>query len=200
MYATIHQFRRSPAEEPDGWGATLAHALHGIAQPVGLCTVGQLSGLDGAVLAFWSTLEEAASAADRRTARPMGLDCGSYEVVDEFVGLARNPQFAQLTWLGAGSQAQADAAERAGRARIWPAIKDIEGVVGSYALRGADRSAVIVGFATTVEAHEAVRRAIFSTELLPWEDPALLTGPDRVDIGRVFYARLPARAMTGERS
>lgn len=200
MYATIHQFRRSPAEERDEWGAALAHALHGAADPVGVCTLGQLSGLDGAVLAFWATVGEAASAADRRTDRPMWLDCGSYDVVDEFIGLARNPQFAQLTWLGAGSQAQADAAERAGRDRIWPAIKDIEGVVGSYTLRGADRSSVIVGFGTTVETHEEVRRAVFSTELLPGEDPALLTGPDRVDIGRLLCAQLPAQVLAGERS
>lgn len=200
MYATVHQFRRSPAEEPEGWGAALAHALHGAAHPVGLCTVGQLSGLDGAVLAFWATVGEAASAADRRTDRPLWLDCGTYDVVEEFIGVAWNPQFAQFTWFGAGSQAQADAAQRAGRDRIWPAIKDIEGVVGSYTLRGADRSSVIVGFGTTVETHEEVRRAIFSTDLMPGEDPALLTGPDRVDIGRVMYAQLPEPALAGERS
>ena len=29
------------------------------------------------------------------------------------------------------------------------------------------------------------------TELLPWEDPALLPGSDRIDIGRVLVAELP---------
>ncbi len=41
---------------------------------------------------------------------------------------------------------------------------------------------------------EAVQDAIMATELLPGEDPALLPGPDRVDVHRVSHAALPAPA------
>jgi hypothetical protein len=39
-----------------------------------------------------------------------------------------------------------------------------------------------------------MQQAIMSTDLLPGEDPALLPGPDRVDLHRVLHAALPAPA------
>ena len=69
--------------------------------------------------------------------------------------------------------------------RIWPAIRGLSGLVGVYVLRGRDLSSVVVTLATSVETLDAAQRAVMATELAPGEDPALLPGPDRVEIHRV---------------
>ena len=53
-------------------------------------------------------------------------------------------------------------------------------------------SSVIVTLATSVETLDAAQRAVMATELTPGEDPALLPGPDRVEIHRVTGHHLPA--------
>ena len=118
-----------------------------------------------------------------------------YEVVDGFEGTAagRTPLFAQLTWLNAaGDPAVAQAAERGGRERIHPAVRDVDGLVGVTVLRSSDERIVVIGLATGTEPLAEVRDRIMRTELLPGEDPALLPGPDRVELGRVLRADLPA--------
>ncbi|WP_409329198.1 hypothetical protein [Trujillonella humicola] len=115
-------------------------------------------------------------------------------MTDVFHGRAagRRPLFAQLTWLnGDGDPVRADAAEHGGRDRIWPAVRDIDGIVEVLALRSADHRVVVVGMATGRETHQAVQRTIAATPLLPDEDPALLTGADRIDLVRVVSADLP---------
>ena len=200
MYATVHQFRRSIPDESPGWGAALADALHGAAGPVGTCTLTQLAGLEGSVIAFWSSGDAAAAAADRRTTDgPVWLDATAYEVVDDLAGTAagRTPAFAALTCFDRPmSQAESDAAERAGRERLWPAVRELPGLVSTQVLRAADRSMVVLALATGIETHEATQRAVMATELLPGEDPALLREPDRVHVDRVVDVRLPARAGT----
>ena len=205
MYATVHEFRRSVADETPGWAAALNEALHGTATgtatgtpPTGTCTLVQLAGPVGSVVAFWPTDEAAAAAADRRTpAGPVWLDATAYAVIDTSIGTAagRPPEFAQLTCFDRPlSRAEADAAERAGHERLWPAVQDVPGLVSVHVLRSADRRMVVLALSTGVETHEEVQRAIFATELLPWEDPALLREPDRVHIDRVVDARLPEPA------
>jgi hypothetical protein len=195
MHATVHQFHRSVAAEPAGWGDALARDLHG-SNPIGSCTLAQLGGMEGCVVAWWPTAEAAAEAAARRTpAGPTWLDAAAYEVVETHVGIAadRAPLFAQLTCFdGPRSAAETAAAEHAGRDRIWPAVRDLPGIVAVSVLRDADNGEVVLGLATNVETHEAVQRAVFGTELLPDEDPALLRDPDRVQIARVVAAQLPA--------
>ena len=78
------------------------------------------------------------------------------------------------------------------RQRIWPAIRGLSGLVGIYVLRGSDLSSVVVTLATSVETLDAAQRAVMATELAPGEDPALLSGPDRVEIHRVTGLHLPA--------
>ena len=117
-----------------------------------------------------------------------------YRVTDEMHGRAmgRSPLFAQVTWLnGDGDPVRADAAERGGRDRIWPAVREIDGIVEVFALRSTDDRIVVVGLGTGREPHQQVQRAIMSTELLPDEDPALLPGYDRIDQARVLFAELP---------
>lgn len=195
MHATVHQFHRSVATESPGWGADLAHDLHGSA-PVGSCTLVQPAAREGCVVAWWPTAEAAADAAGRRTATgPTWLDAAAYEVVESYLGTAdgRPPVFAQLTCFdGPRSQAECDAAAHAGRDRIWPAVQDVPGLIAVFVLQDADRGEIVLGLATSVETHEAVQRAIFATELLPDEDPALLRDPDRVQIARVVAVQLPA--------
>ena len=118
-----------------------------------------------------------------------------YDVVDGFEGTAagRTPLFAQLTWLnGSGNPAVARAAERGGRERIHPAVRDVDGLVGVLVLRSADDRIVVLGLATSRETHAEVQDRIGRTRLLPGEDPALLPGPDRMAMGRVLRADLPA--------
>jgi hypothetical protein len=198
VHATVHQFHRSIADESTGWGAALADALHGAAGPVGTCTLTQLAGLEGCVVAFWQTGEAAAAATERRTTDgPVWLDAAAYEVVDDLAGTAadRPPAFAALTCFDRPlSRAESDAAERAGRERLWPAVRTVPGLVSTRVLRADDRSMVVLALATGIETHEATQRAVMATELLPGEDPALLREPDRVHVDRVVDVRLPARA------
>ena len=194
MFATMHTFRRRMGEETPQWGAALATALHG-GDALGSCTLADLGGSEGAVVAFWPTEDAATTAASRSTS-----DVGGgtrYRVVDSQPGRAHTapPGFAQRTRFdGPRSPEVVDAGARAGRERIWPAVKDIAGIVGVHVLLDDDDGAVVLGFATDVEALHAVQRAIFATQLLPGEDPALLPGPDRVSIDRVLAADLSVLA------
>ncbi|HYF63234.1 MAG TPA: hypothetical protein VD886_10505, partial [Herpetosiphonaceae bacterium] len=92
----------------------------------------------------------------------------------------RTPLFAMLTWLnGAGDPAVARAAERGGRERIHPAIRDVDGLVGVLVLRSDDDRIVVVGTATARETHDEVHARMARTELLPGEDPALAAALNR---------------------
>jgi len=88
-----------------------------------------------------------------------------------------------VTWFdGPRSEEQAAADEFSGRERAWPAARDLPGLVRTIALIGPDRAMVVVVLAVDAETIDAAQQAILSTKLLPGEDPALLGGPDRVDI------------------
>lgn len=58
--------------------------------------------------------------------------------------------------------------------------------------RPRDSAIVVVELATSTEALERMADAVFSTSLLPGEDPALLTGPDRVELYRLEDQSLAA--------
>ncbi|MGY1603315.1 hypothetical protein [Geodermatophilus sp. SYSU D00815] len=151
-------------------------------EPVGSVEVAHLDGGGSTTLAFWPD-EESAPAGER-----------VYRVVDGFDGAAagRTPLFAQVTWLnGAGDPAVARAAEVGGRERIHPAVRDVEGLVGTLVLESADHRIVVLGTATSLEAHTEVQERIMRTPLLPGEDPALLPGYDRLELGRVVRADVP---------
>jgi hypothetical protein len=62
--------------------------------------------------------------------------------------------------------------------------------------RRPDGGEVIVSVMKSREAIDRATQVIMSTELLPGEDPALLPGPDRVDIIEVIESRLPAGASS----
>ena len=199
MYATIHRFRRWPDEETEEWGRSLLPSLLGDADPAGTCVFGRLDGLDGAVLTLWDDESAAATAAARTGDAARVLEASVYAVVEVQPGADRTraPRFAQLVWLnGSGDERRADSAIRAGRERIAPALKDVEGVVGTYVLRAQDHRMVVVTLVTSVETPEVMRQVIMSTELLPWEDPAQLTDPDRIDVDRVVVAEMPVEVRS----
>jgi hypothetical protein len=185
VYATIHEFRCPAGEEP-GVREVVDRCLPNGTAPAGIIALDDVAEPGrGTIVAFW-------------TDRP-GTDGRVYRVADEMHGRAtgRRPLFAQLTWLnGDGDPAQADAAERGGRDRIWPAVQGIDGVVDVVALRSTDDRIVVIGLATGTETYGQVQRAVMATALLPDEDPALLPGADRIDQARVLLAELP----TGVRS
>ena len=112
---------------------------------------------------------------------------------EEGLAAAQAPTYARLVRFdGPRAPEQAAAEDLAGRQRIWPAIRGLSGLVGIYVLRGSDLSSVIVTLATSVETLGAAQRAVMATELTPGEDPALLPGPDRVEIHRITGRHLPA--------
>lgn len=103
-----------------------------------------------------------------------------------------DPAFAQLTWLdGPRSAEQVEALHRAGRERIWPAVRELAGGVEALNATSADGAIVVISFTASLQAVDDAQRAIMSTTLLPWEDPALLSGPERIQIARVLAHSLP---------
>ena len=173
MYATIHEFSSQDSD--------VRSCLPPDAQPIGLIALDDVEQPGrGTAVALWDD-------------EPAGGG-RSYRVTDQFAGRSsgRRPLFAQVTWLnGDGDRIRADAAERGGRDRIWPAVRDIDGIVDVFALRSSDDRIVVVGLATGTETHEQVEQAVVGSELLPDEDPALLRGADRIDRARVLFAELP---------
>ena len=91
--------------------------------------------------------------------------------------------YAQLTYFdGPRSPEQLAAHDFAARERIVPVISELDHSYRVYVLRRDDGSQVVVSIADTEQALLDAQKAIMSTELLPGEDPALLPGPDRIDL------------------
>lgn len=91
--------------------------------------------------------------------------------------------YAQLTYFdGPRTAEQLAAADFATKERIIPATAGLAGQVRTYQLRRDDGSEIVVSFAESEAALIEAHKAIMSTQLLPGEDPRLLTGPDRVEL------------------
>lgn len=102
--------------------------------------------------------------------------------------------YAQLTYFdGPRSAELVAAAARARTERIEPAMmadaRLREALVANFVLRTGDDGELVI---TIVKSEEDLRRGqevIMSTKLLPGEDPALLPGPDRVEVFEVLHSR-----------
>ena len=161
---------------------------------LGAITFRQFAGSAGVCLTFWDT-EADATAFAGRYAELAALPGEIYQVVDAGAGpaAAQAPAYARLMYFdGPRAPEQAAAEDLAGRQRIWPAICNLGGLVGSYVLRGRDLGSVVITLTTSAETLDATARAVMSTELLPGEDPALLPGPDRIEIHHVTGYHRPA--------
>ena len=182
MYAHLdHASSRGHAEDDPGLRACVAFR--------------QLAGQAGVCLTLWDTEADADRFASQQ-AELAALAGQVYEVTDIGEGRAASqaPAYARLMYFdGPRAPEQATAEELAGRQRIWPAIRDLSGLVGTYVLRGPDLGSVVITLATSLEALDATARAVMSTELMPGEDPALLPGPDRIEIHHVTGYHVPNR-------
>ena len=161
---------------------------------LGSLTFRQLAGAAGVCLTLWET-EVGATAHLGRRAGLVALPGEVYHVTaaEDGPASAQAPAWARLMYYdGPRAPEQAAAADRAGRQRIWPAISGLSGLVSAYVLHGRDLGAVIITLTTSVETLDAAERAAMSTELLPGEDPALLPGPDRIEIHHVTGYQRPA--------
>ena len=97
--------------------------------------------------------------------------------------------YAQLTYFdGPRTPEQVAAADFGARERIQPALSKLGHHFRVFLLRRDDGSEVVVSIADTKDALLDAQKAIMSTELLPGEDPALLPGPDRIDLYPVVAA------------
>jgi hypothetical protein len=113
----------------------------------------------------------------------------AYEVEADQAGGAgdRPPAVALALWFdGPMSPARIAAARFGYRERIAPLLGTLPGLVRSLVLRrDRDSASCVVSLAVDLPALDAGGAAVNSTPLLPGEDPALLTGPDRVEAHHV---------------
>ncbi|WP_436494234.1 hypothetical protein [Actinokineospora sp. HUAS TT18] len=157
MYARIH---KSTETAPD---AVETH------------TYRRLAGDDEVAVSLFDT--QAAAAADPTAEW--------YEVESDESGPAPTSVAAFLHFDGPLSAEVKAAADRANRDRIAPAMRDHPGFSRVLVLwQPQRRSAVIVSQAESVESLENGQERINRMELLPGEDPALLPGPDRIELFR----------------
>lgn len=196
MFARLDRYSSQPGHGANG--PDLADLSSGVAgQPglLGCLTFRQLAGPAAVCLTLWGTEASATGPCGGPAAPPSEM----YQVTDTQEGpaAAQGPAYARLVYFdGPRAPEQAVAEDLAGRCRIWPAIRRLSGLVGVYVLRGRDLSSVVVTLATSVDTLDAAQRAVMATELAPGEDPALLPGPDRVEIHRVTGSHRPA-SVTG---
>jgi hypothetical protein len=195
MHARLDRYSGQPghgADSPDP--ADLSSGVAGQPGLLGCLTFRQLADLAAVRLTLWDT--EASATGCPEPGAGLAAPAGEiYQVTDTEEGpaTAQAPRYARLVcFVGPRAPEQAAAEDLAGRRRIWPAIRGLSGLVGVYVLRGHDLSSVVVTLATSVETLDAAQRAVMATELAPGEDPALLPGPDRVEIHRVTGHYLPA--------
>lgn len=122
-----------------------------------------------------------------------GAGPGRYRLTQSLAGTADGvPTHMQVVEFDGPRTAQwAAAEERAGTERIWPAVRGVAGLHRVLLMKADDNATVTVILAGGTEPIDAAARAIMSTTLLPGEDPALLTGPDRVGVYRLRQADLP---------
>jgi hypothetical protein len=145
------------------------------------------------VIAFWT--EEPAT--DGVLAGAVTVGPGTAYVIDTHrAGPSAGPvRYLQLTTFAGRDEDWCAAFDRSGEERVWPAVRDLPGLVGVLTGAAPGGGRVVVTMTDSAEALEAGAAAILSTELLPWEKPEHLTGPDGLAIQRVLHADVPAGAI-----
>jgi len=194
MYAHIDRPSSHGQAEGDPGPAGLNSSSTSQPGLLGAITFRQFAGPAGVRLTLWDTEADAAAFAGHY-AELAALPGQIYQVVDAAAGPAAKhaPAYARFMYFdGPRAPEQAAAEDLAGRQRIWPAIRNLSGLVAIYVLRGRDLGSVVITLTTSAETLDAAARAVMSTELLPGEDPALLPGPDRIEIHHVTGYHLPA--------
>jgi hypothetical protein len=149
----------------------------------------------GTLLTLWRTRDDAELASERSRAaagpRPVTLLVDDiYEVEEDAPGQAvTQPPAAALVGYfdGPWSPARVDAARRRWQKRIKPALEQVSGLVRTLVLwhHTAGKYAVVHLATSAAGVHEIVT-AVTALPLSADEEPALLTGPDRVETPRVL--------------
>lgn len=184
MHARLDRYN---GQSGPGTNPELPNLSIGVAGQRGLLsclTFRQLGGPAAVRLTLWDTAASATrfSGPDDCLA-PLAAEIYQVTAHEEGLAASQPPAYARLVCFdGPRAPEQAEAEDLAGRQRIWPAIRGLSGLTGVYVLRGSDLSSVVVTLATSVETLDAAQQAVMATELTPAEDPALLSGPDRVEI------------------
>jgi hypothetical protein len=150
---------------------------------------------EGALLTLWRTEEDARMASarteeERRGPRPVTLFSDRiYHVEGLFEGpdAAETPGAAVIVYFDGWHDDEWLASARfAHDRRLAPTVRQVPGIIGGFALWCPhERDGAVVNLAVSLEALVRAEKAVNSTELLPGEDPALLTGPDRAVVHRV---------------
>jgi hypothetical protein len=181
MYAQIATF----APEPDSIAVAALDAAREHRGFVG----GYVLSLIGLPRGLIVTLWDAASAVPGA-----GLDM--YVVDSEWTGRdgGAAPAAASIASFDGPISAELRAAAAfAAEHRVVPAIAAVPGTIHGFAMWDPDlRARRVLTLTSSVDAIEAVGRAVNATELLPGEERALLPGPDRVEVYRVIAAYTPA--------
>jgi hypothetical protein len=115
------------------------------------------------------------------------------EVLDLDLGSDRehNPVLVQLAHFDGPRGAAQMAADRRSDERIVPAVQTLPGYCGAITALATDGGYVVVVFVRSELALTEGQRRILSLELPPGEDPALLTGPDRMALHDVVLSTGP---------
>ena len=183
MYAHVEQVN----SQPGGGTADLSAGVAGQRGQRGCVNLRQLAGPATVRLTLWDTEDNATGfmAARTRFGTPAGAvyKVGEYERGPAAADAATHARL--LYFDGPRTPEQVAAADAGGRQRIWPAIRDLGGLVSVYLLRGPDLGWIVVTFATSVDTLDTAQRTVLATDLLPGEDRALLPGPDRIEIHNV---------------
>ncbi len=124
------------------------------------------------------------------------VEGAGYEVIEEWAGPAAGQAAGVANLMvfdGPISPVGRAAHDRAWTGRLRPVFAQLPGTVGTVGLWDAERrSMAVLVLTTSLDAMEALGKAVFSTQLLPDEDPALLPGPDRSDIHLVTNVHIGA--------
>lgn len=201
MYARV-QRAKVPVDVDAAMRQRVIDVIGGHPGFAGLYMLEQLGAGRRIVVTLWQTRDEAVGASGRTRAqlgpRPFELELDEiYEVIDDWSGSAsaESPGAAAfLQFETPMSQARFDAGQRGTKERIQPALAGHPGAVRTLTLWDDEaRQFVVFTFATSIDTLDDCGRIANSTELLPGEDPALLTGPTRADLCRVLAA-VPAPA------
>jgi hypothetical protein len=190
MLATIHPVDGVPGPQDNSWvDAVLAR----LGAPAGALVARSLGVDPGAVVAFHPDGTDPAGF----TAGPVTVGTGTTYRIDAYrAGTATGPaRYLQVTTFAGRDADWCAAFDRAGEERVWPAVKDVPGLVGVLGGSTSDGGRVVLTLAESMESLEAGATAILSTELLPWERPEHMTGPDGLAVLRLLHADAPAGAV-----
>lgn len=196
MHATVHAIEGIPGPQDTSWVDEVLIALRSHSVPAGAMVAAPMGMGPGTVVALWDD-ERDAGGGPAGPAGAVTLGPGrAYEVDVRKAGAGTGPaRYLQLITFDGPRDADWSAAyDRAGEHRIWPAVRDVPGIVEFAGGRTGDGARFAATAAESVEALEAAAVAILSTELLAGEDPADLTGPDSLSVLRLLHADLPVGA------